>query len=66
MARYRVTLPVRLTFDREPCASQLAAVLDRLRAVLIDDYGPPLDVEGRGRFDGYDGPFVTNVALGEL
>lgn len=66
MARYRLTLPVRLTFDRPPDAGHLAALLDRLRTVLVDDYGPPLPEEGSDRFDVYDGPFLTDVGLGAL
>ena len=66
MAKYRLTLPVRLTYDRPPDASHLAGLLERFKAVVLDEYGPPLPGEGSARFDGYDGPFVTHVGLGEL
>lgn len=65
MPRYFVTIPVKFGFDREPTAAQLAAMLERLTHVLVDDYGPPVGIEGTERFDGYDGPFITHVGLGE-
>lgn len=64
MRRFCVTIPLELGFDREPNSSHLAALLDRVRTTLADDYGPPLASEGTERFDGYEGPFVTHVGLG--
>ena len=66
MPRYRVTIPLELSFDRRPTTSLLAALVEAVRTTLVDGYGPPLTTEGPERFDGYDGPFVVGVALGEL
>jgi hypothetical protein len=65
MTMYRVTVPLELGFDREPTAGQVAAMVARVEDVLVDSYGPPLDSEGAERFDGYDGPFLRRVRVGE-
>jgi hypothetical protein len=63
--RYRVTIPLELSFDGRPTTSLLAEVVTHLSASLTDGFGPPLASEGPVRFDGYEGPFVTRVALGQ-
>ena len=65
MPRYHVTIPLELSFDRRPTTPLLAEVVSHLRTSLTDGFGPPLASEGPARFDGYEGPFLTRVALGQ-